>query len=61
MYKECEITNKKQAIAQAKLGHLFWRDDKGAVRLADKRKVESSWGIWEFFTCTHREPKGFVA
>lgn len=60
MYKECEISNKKQAIAQAKLGHLFWRDSFGSVRLAGVAKVNASWGVFEFFTCTHREPRNFV-
>ena len=60
MYKESPITNKRQALANAKLGFLFWRDDKGVVRLATAAKVNASWGIWEFFTCSHHKPVGFT-
>lgn len=60
MYKEELITNKQRAALCAKAGFLFWRDHAGAVRLADTAKVKTGWGIWDFFTCSHREPKGFV-
>lgn len=59
MYIETVAKTKKEAIAKAKSGFLFWRDSSGVSRVAEVSKVNSSWGIWEFFTCSHREPKGF--
>lgn len=59
MYKECVITEKKRAMLNADNGHLFWRDLDGVVRLADRAKVKSGWGIFEYFTCTHEKPRGF--
>ena len=59
MYIETVIDTKAQALALInwKPELLFWRDDSGIAQYADKAKVESAWGIVEFFTCSHPHPR----
>lgn len=59
MYIETVIDTKAQALALInwKPEFLFWRDESGIAQYADKAKVESAWGIVDFFTCSHPHPR----
>ena len=59
MYIETIIRSKEQAIAIVKTHptFLFFRDTAGNPHNADAAKVESSWGIVEFFTCSYPTPR----
>lgn len=58
MYIESVITDKAQAIALLnwKNNLLFYRDETGLAIHADKEKLESAWGMIEFFTCSYPNP-----
>ncbi len=59
MYLETVIRSKEQALVIVKNypTFLFWRDSVGNPHNADTAKVESSWGIVEFFTCSYPTPR----
>lgn len=59
MYKESIIGTKAQALALInwKSNLLFYRDESGHAIHANKEKVESAWGLVDFFTCTYPNPR----
>lgn len=59
MYIESVIDNKEQALALInwKPELLFYRDESGIAQHANKAKIESSWGIVDFFTCSYPHPR----
>lgn len=59
MYKESIIETKDQALALInwKNNLLFYRNESGHAIHATKEKVESAWGLVDFFTCTCPNPR----
>lgn len=61
MYVETIITAKARALALAKQGMLFQRNMAGEVRHADVAAVKATWGVYEFFACSHVNPRGLIS